>query len=401
MNNTWKRRRWWILTGAVVLAVLILALRPQPVQVEVAPVGRGLFVQTIDEDGKTRVRERYTVSAPLEGNLERIHLKAGDPVEAGMVLAVIQPKVPALLDVRTEQELKERLGAAAATKQRARATLERAQDALSQAKADYERTKALAAGGIVAPARRERDELAVKLAPKDLLPPNFEDQVADHQVEKARAALLRAQTATKDNSTADRRWEIRSPVLGRVLRVFQESEGVVTMGTSLLELADLSELEIIVDVLTTDAVQIQPGAQVWLERWGGSQAVEGRVRLVEPSAFTKISALGVEEQRVNVVIDVVMPNEQWKAVGDGYRVDARIVVFRQDDAVKVPTGALFRDGEEWAVFVVADGHAQKRHVQLGRRSGLEAVVGKGIVPGEYVIVYPSDAVHDGVRLVTR
>jgi HlyD family secretion protein len=400
MMNTRRKRWWWIITGVVVLGVLVAALRPQSVTVETAPVVRGLFVQTVDEDGKTRVRERYTVSAPLEGNVERIHLKAGDPVEEGMLLAVIQPKVPALLDVRTEQELKERLGAAEASKQRTHAALERTQEALNQAKADYERTKALAASGLVAPARLEHDELTVKLATKDLLAAKFEDQAAVHQVEMARAALLRGQNIPKRNAMANQRWEIRSPVLGRVLRVYQESEGMVTLGTPLLELADPADLEVVVDVLTTDAVQIQPGAQVWLEHWGGGKAVAGRVRLVEPSAFTKISTLGVEEQRVNVVLDVVTTDQQWQAVGDGYRVDARIVVFRQDDAVKVPTGALFRDSEEWAVFVVADGHAQKRVIQVGRRSGTEAVVEKGIVPGEYVIIYPSDAVHEGVRVVT-
>jgi HlyD family secretion protein len=190
-------------------------------------------------------------------------------------------------------------------------------------------------------------------------------------------------------------------VLGRVLRVWQESAGIVALGAPLLELADPSDLEVVVDVLTTDAVLIRPGAKVWLERWGGDAAVEGRVRLVEPSAFTKISALGVEEQRVNTVIDIVTASEQWKVVGDGYRVDARIEVFKQDDAVKVPTGALFREGERWAVFAITQGRARKRVVQVSHRNGVEALVEEGLAPGDLIIVYPSDAVQDGVRVVPR
>jgi len=181
----------------------------------------------------------------------------------------------------------------------------------------------------------------------------------------------------------------------------QENEGVVTLGEPLLELADPSDLEVIVDVLTTDAVQIQPGAQVWFERWGGQTLLGGRVRLVEPSGFTKISALGVEEQRVNVVIDIIADGEQWQNVGDGYRVDARIVVLSQDNAVKVPTGALFRDGEQWAVFIIVEGHARKQQIRVTKQSGLEAMVEDGLEPGEHVVVYPSDAVRDGVHVQVR
>jgi HlyD family secretion protein len=244
-------------------------------------------------------------------------------------------------------------------------------------------------------------ELTVTVATKDWIAAKFDDDAANHQVEMARAALLRSQNAARHAPSSDQTWEIFSPVLGRVLRVWQESEGAVTLGAPLLELADPTDLEIVVDVLSTDAVLIRPGAKAWLEQWGGDETVEGRVRLVEPSAFTKISALGVEEQRVNVVIDVVAASEQWRAVGDGYRVDARIEIFRQDDAIKVPTGALFREGETWTVFTVAHGRARKRVVRINRRNGAEALVEAGLEPGEHVIVYPSDAVQDGVRVITR
>lgn len=397
----WKHKGRWLLAALVVAALAGALFIPQQVSVETAEVVRGTFTQTVNEDGKTRVRERYTVSAPLEGTLERIHLKAGDPVEPGMRLAIIHPRAPALLDVRTQQELQERLGAAQATRKRTQAAVERAYATLQQARADLERAKTLAAEDLMAPAQLEQVELALTVATKDWTAAKFEDDAAGHQVEMARAALLRAQNATQQSPAIDQQWEIYSPVLGRVLRVWQESAGSVTLGAPLLELADPSDLEVVVDVLTTDAVLIQPGAKVWLDRWGGDAAVEGRVRLVEPSAFTKISALGVEEQRVNVVIDIVTANEQWKTVGDGYRVDARIEVFSQANVVKVPTGALFREGEHWAVFVVVQERAQKRVVQVSHRNGVEALVEQGVAPGDLIIVYPSDAVQDGVRIVSR
>lgn len=397
----WKKKGWWLLAGLVTAVLAAALFIPQPISVEIAPVVRGVFTQTVNEDGKTRVRERYTVSAPLEGELERIQLKAGDPIEPDMVLAVIHPRMPALLDVRTRQELKERLGAAEATRQRTRAAVARADATLQQARSDFARAQALAAESILAPSRFEQAELAVMVATKDWTAAKFEDAAAGHQVEMARAALLRAQSAAQNSQTPEHHWEIRSPVLGRVLRVWQENAGVVTLGAALLELADPSDLEIVVDVLTTDAILIQPGAKVWIEHWGGDAAIEGRVRLVEPSAFTKISALGVEEQRVNVVIDVITGNEEWKAVGDGYRVVARIEVFTQYDAVKVPTGALFREGEQWAVFAVAQARARKRFVQVSSRNAVEALVESGLAAGEQVIVYPSDAVQDGVRIAPR
>jgi HlyD family secretion protein len=389
---------WWLIGTALVAILLFLGLRPRPLPVDVASVVRGPFESTIEEDGKTRVRERYILSAPLEGTLERIHLKAGDPIEPDMVLAVIRPKQSLLLDNRTVQELSARLRAAEATRQQAQTAVERARAAVTQAKADYARTKTLADAGLAPEAHRERDELTLKLASKDLTAAEFAADVATHQVELAKAAISRVQQPGKTTSS-EQRWEIRSPVLGRVLRVMQESEAPVQPGTPLLELADPLELEVIVDVLTTEAVQIQPGAVVWLERWGGGTSAKGRVRLVEPSGFTKISALGVEEQRVNVVIDIVDPPAAWKNVGDGYRVDTRIVVFHQDDAVKVPTGAMFRDGEHWAVFVVRDGYAHKRQIQTTRRNGNEALVENGLAPGEEVIIYPSDALDDGKAVV--
>jgi HlyD family secretion protein len=383
-----------------VLALLALSFLPQAVPVDVAPVTQGRFEQTVEEDGKTRVRERYVVSAPLAGRVLRIELKEGDAITQQGLLAVMVPAAPALLDVRTERELKERVGAAEDERSRTQAVVERAKAALKQAKADLARAQQLAKDNLVPPAQLEQTELAVTVQAKEFEAAVFQDNVAGHQVELARAALLQARRGIDPKAAPDR-LEIRSPVAGRVLRVLQESEAVVALGAPLLEIADPSDLEVVVDVLTTDAVQIKPGMRVRIERYGANAPLDGRVRLIEPSAFTKVSALGVEEQRVNVLIDLVSPREQWKTLGDGYRVETRVIVFEEANVVKVPTGALFREGEQWAVFALDGNTARKRVVEVGHRNGLEATIAKGLAAGESVIVYPSDAVKNGVKVKRR
>ncbi|MGB9148994.1 MAG: efflux RND transporter periplasmic adaptor subunit [Burkholderiales bacterium] len=391
----------------IVSVVLLLALAgllawsfmPRPLEVEIAQVIKGRFVQTIDEDGRTRVRNRFIVSAPLAGRLERISLLEGDKVEKNAVLANIYPSVPALLDVRTEQELKARVGAAEAGKLRAAVNVERAQVALLQAKADYERTRKLASESFVSPTKLEADRLNVALSEKGLDSAKQEVHLAEHDLEVARSALMQVRNPAAASS--GKLWPVRSPVTGRVLKVVQQNETVVNVGTPLLELGNAHDLEVLVDVLTSEAVRIAPGATVLFERWGGAEKLEGLVRLIEPSAFTKISALGVEEQRVNVIIDIISEPEKWRAVGDGYRVEARIVVNALADATLVPVSALFRDGERWAVFALADGRAVKRNVQTGARSGLVAVVEQGLQPGDNVIIYPGDAVKNEAKVKVR
>lgn len=391
----------------VVLVVFLLALSgllawsfmPRPLEVEISQVIKGRFMQTIDEDGRTRVRNRFLVSAPLAGRLARISLLEGDQVEKNAVLANIYPSVPALLDVRTEQELKARVGAAEAGKLRAAVNVERAQVALLQARADYERTRKLASESFVSPTKLEADRLNVALSDKGLDSAKQEVHLAEHDLEVARAALLQVRNPAAASS--GKLWPVRSPVAGRVLKVVQQNETVVNVGTPLLELGNAHDLEVLVDVLTSEAVRIAPGATVLFERWGGAEKLEGRVRLVEPSAFTKISALGVEEQRVNVIIDITSEPEKWRAVGDGYRVEARIIVNELADATLVPVSALFRDGERWAVFALADGRAVKRIVQTGARGGLVAVVEQGLQPGDNVIIYPGDALKNQAKVKVR
>lgn len=383
--------------GIALLGGLVMAFRPQPVLVEVADVTRGPFEQVIEDDGKTRVRERYVVSAPLAGKLQRITLKAGDAVAAGTVLAAIDPSSPALLDARTERELTERVGAADATRLRAAATVERARAALDKSRADLERTRKLAEKGFISAAQLEQAELEARINLRELEAARYADHAAAHDVAVARAALLQVRDSAAGKPSA-RRWEVRTPVTGQILKVAQESEATVAVGAPLLEVGQPADLEVVVDVLSTDAVQIKPGAPVRFLRWGRAEPLEGRVRRVEPAAFTKVSALGVEEQRVNVVIDLTSPAEKWQSLGDGYKVDANIIVASLDNAIKVPVSALFRDGEQWAVFAVANGKAARRSVQLGRRGGLEAVVEKGLQPGEKVIVHPGDSVRGGLRI---
>jgi HlyD family secretion protein len=392
------RRQWLLVIG---IAVLVLtgfawAFLPRPIPVELAAVARGRFEQTVEEDGKTRVRERYVVSAPLGGKLERIRLDPGDAVQSGTQVASLFPTAPALLDVRTVRELEERVGAAAASLAQARAETARAEVALAQAETDLARSRKLAAEGFISPAAREKAELDVRLQVKMLEATRFAQQGAEHNLAQARAALMRARDVPGGRS-ATAAWPIVSPVTGRVLRVLQENEAVVAIGTPLIEIADPGDLEIVVDVLSTDATRIAPGGVVHVDAGPGLQ-LSGRVRLVEPGAFTKISALGVEEQRVNVIIDFTSPPEAWQALGDAYRVDVRIVVFAHADAVTVPVSTLFREAGGWAVFVAAEGRARQRAVKVGGRSALAAWIEGGLTPGEHVIVYPSDSVIDGARI---
>ncbi len=388
----------WSLGAIVAVALGVCALMPRPVPVETAPVTRGRFVATVDEDGKTRIRERYVVAAPLPGRLTRVQLKAGDPVTADEALASIVPAPAPLLDPRSRREAEERLGAAEAARERSKAVVERAQAETAQAKADLDRVRTLAQRGVSSAQALEHAELAMSVAERDLRAAAFEDHAAKHEVDAAKALLAHYDSG---GSAPPESWTVAAPVSGEVLKVLQESETVVQAGTPILEIGDPRDLEIVTDVLSTDAVEIHPGAAVAIDHWGGPGVLAGRVRRVEPAAFTKISTLGVEEQRVNVLIDMVSPPGEWAGLGDAYQVDTRITAFAQDDATIVPAGALFRTGESWNVYVVKDGRAERRAVTLLRRSGNAAALIAGVQPGDQVILYPNDRVEPGIRVETR
>lgn len=390
-----------IVIAAGLLAVAGIAtwlVMPSPVPVETAAVTKGKFVATVDEDGKTRVRERYVVAAPLAGRLSRIRFKVGDQVQVDDVVATITPSPAPLMDPRTRHQVEEMLGTAEANLARSRAVVERARAQSDQANTDLTRTRTLAQSGASTAQALERAELAVRVADRDLRAAEFQDHAAEHEITQLRALLARYSNNIDEQPEA---WKVTAPVAGAVLKVAQESETIVQPGTPLVDIGDARDIEIVVDVLSTDAVEIRPGAEVTIEHWGGEGKLLGRVRRVEPAAFTKISTLGVEEQRVNVLIDITSPPEQWAKLGDAYQVDARIAVFMQDDATIVPAGALFRRGDDWNVYVVENGRAELRGVKLLRRSGRLAAVASGLAPGERVIVYPGDRVAAGVRVGPR
>ena len=393
------RTRNQIALGVVLAALIALvawALRAPPVSVELAEVRKGVFEQTVSDDGKTRVRERYTVSAPLAGRVERIRLKAGDPVERGQVVALLMPSAPALLDARAVRELQARVGAAEAQQLRARAEVARVMAQRDQAQADFDRQVRLWKEGFISATAREQAELALRTAERTVEAARFSEDAAGHDLNQARAALARYRSGEPGA-----KWEVTSPVTGSVLKVTQESEGTVILGAPLVELADARSLEAVVDVLSQESVAIRPGMPARIDLGRGVAPLAARVRLIEPAAFTKISALGVEEQRVNVVLDFVEPLDTVQTLGDGFRVEAAIVTHRVADVVTVPVGALFRDGEGWAVFVAQDGQAVKRAVKAPLRNGTEALVEDGLKPGERVVVYPSDALRDGSHIQAR
>ncbi|MFM1990147.1 MAG: hypothetical protein RJA99_3104 [Pseudomonadota bacterium] len=390
--------------GAAALALLAWAFAPRPVSVESVRADRGRFEQTIDEDARTRLRERYVVGAPLAGRLARIALREGDEVAADAVVAMLTPALSPLIDERTLGALQSRIEATEAGVLRAAARVERARAVLAQARGEAERSAQLAQKGFVSPTRLETDRLALAAAQADLQAAEQERHVATHDVDQARAAL-----GTARGGRGGRPFEVRSPVAGRVLRIVQPSEASVALGAPLLELGDTGRLEVIAELLTVEALRTKPGDRVSIERWGGPDALEGRVRRIEPSAFTKVSALGVEEQRVNVLIDFAGPPERRAALGDGYRVTVRIVVLEVADAVRVPVGAVFplpraadsSGPARWGVFVPRDGRARIVEVDLGARNGVHAWIRSGLAAGDAVVVYPPASIAEGTRIAER
>jgi HlyD family secretion protein len=401
-----KTKTWITMAGGSLAAVLALgwAFAPRPVQVEVAVVAQGRFEATIDEDGKTRLRDRYVVSAPLAGRLDRVTLREGDAVQAGAIVATLTPVLSPMLDERTLRELQARLEAVQANVQRVNARFEGARVGLQKARNELLRSEQLAGQGFVADTKLETDRLAVLAAQKELDAAVEEQHVAGHEVEQARAALMAVRRPKGTAGAPGRSFVLRAPADGRVLRVAQTSEATVALGTPVLELGDTSHMEIVAQLLTTDALQARPGSRVVIERWGGSGLLEGRVRRMEPAAFTKVSALGVEEQRVNVLIDITSPPAAWQALGDGFRVGVRIVTLAADGAVQVPESAVFPlpDAEGgMAVFALDGGRARLVPVEVAARNGGMAWVKSGVQPGASVIVYPPSAVKDGVRVRSR
>jgi HlyD family secretion protein len=390
----WLTRKRAIWGGVALAAVLLLALllRPAPLPVETAEATRGPLETTVDSEGVTRVRDRYEIAAPVTGRLQRVSLDEGDGVGAGTVVARITPTP---LDPQATQQARARVAAAEAALGEARTRVAQTGEAYAQAARTTARWEAVEDAGGLSRDRRETFQLERASAAREHEASRERERVAAAEVGVARAALI---DVDPDRATGRATVQIRAPEAGRVLRVRERSDRVVAAGTPLLEIGNDAALEVVVDVLSTDAVRIVPGARIRLVEWGGSGDLEARVRLVEPAGFTKVSALGVEEQRVNVVADLLSPPA---GMGDGYRVEARVVVWRGEDVLRVPVTALFREGDEWRVFVVDGRRARLREVTLGHRGVGAAEVTAGLAPGERVVLFPSDQLRDGARVRAR
>ena len=385
-----RARRWVPYVGAVVLAGLVTAgLWPKPVPIETARVTMGALRVTVNEEGKTRIKQRYVVCAPVVGQLRRIPFKAGAEVAAGDTVAVIEPVSPTLLDVRARASSEAKRDTAAANVEKARA-------AHTFATSDLKRTEKLHADKTVSVQELENAQWREASAAK-------EEAAAESALRQAEAELAEFMPSTLGATNAPYQpQEVKAPIRGRVLRVQEENARVVLMGTPLLEIGDPTDLEVVIEVLSRDGAAVAPGSKVEFEQWGRPDAppLLGQVRLVEPAAFTKISALGVEEQRVNVVADLLTPPEERRNVGDNFRVEAKIILWEATNAVKAPAGALFRHGEQWAAFVVANGRAELRVVKAGRSNGIEMQVLEGLREGEEVAIYPGSRVRQGQRVRT-
>lgn len=382
--------------SAVVAALLAVAFWPESVEVDVAAVSRGPLVVTVDEEGRTRVRERFVVAAPVTGRLLRIALEPGDRVKRGDAVARIQPEPPPLLDARTRAEAQAVAESARAAVGRARAEEQRAAAGLAQAERELARARRLADAGALPVQDRDAREADARLAREAVAAAEFASSGATAEQRRAEARLLSSAGVAAGAAVA-----VTAPVDGVILRRLRESEGFVPAGEPLVELGDPAQLEIVSDLLSTDAVRVKEGARVIVGQPGSAVELDAVVRRIEPGGFTKVSALGVEEQRVNVILEPAPGSAEDVALGDAYRVDIRVVLWEASDVLKVPTSALFRDRDEWAVFVVSDGRARLTRVELGQQTGREAQVVSGLGEGALVIVHPGDLVVDGARVRVR
>ncbi len=396
MQLHWRRNLGLALVGVVIVAAIAWGFRPPARSVDLATAVRAALQVTVDEEGKSRVIDRYVISAPVGGYMPRITYKVGDSVAQGDTVLALEPIRPAALDARSRAAAQAQVAAATAALRAAQEKVQAAQADAQQAQAEYQRLQGLRANQLISANDLDRARTQAETTEASRRSAEFGVQVSRYELESAKTALMYAGGGGK----ASDRIAITTPVAGRVLKLYQESEGIVAAGQPLLAVGDPQRLEIAVDLLSSDAVQIAPGMEVILRNWGGAP-LQARVRLIEPVGFTKISALGVEEQRVTVIADLTSPAEQWRNLGDGYRVDASFVLWQGDDVLQIPESALFRDGARWQAFVVADGHAQLRNVQPGRRNGLQAQVLGGIAAGEQVVTHPDDKLYDGAPVAQR
>lgn len=401
MNFTNKRLLIWGSISLLVLAGLLAAFWPRTLFVDIESVETGPMMLTVGDEGETRVVDVFVVSAPVTGRLRRIETEPGDEVIAGAtIIAEIEPTQSDLLDPRTEAEANAQLSAAESAVSLAGAELEKAEAELRFAESELVRSRELASKGTISERDLEAAERAYDTSRASLGVAQANMQVSQYELERARAQLM------SPSEMAQRRKlceciNINSPVDGRVLRVLRESEGFVQAGQGLVEIGNPERLEIVVDLLSIDAVKIKAGDPALIDNWGGKDVINARVRRVEPFGFTKVSALGIEEKRVNVVLDIISPRQEWETLGHGYQVDVRIVLWEDDEALKAPLTALFRNGKDWVVFVVEAGKAKKRIVEVGNTTSSEAQILSGLSAGDKIVVYPGEGIDEGIRIAAR
>ncbi|MEA3348592.1 MAG: HlyD family efflux transporter periplasmic adaptor subunit [Pseudomonadota bacterium] len=385
-----------LLVGGALIAALVYGFRPQPVRVDMVVVKSGPLTVTIAEEGRTRVIDRYIISAPITAMMARIDFDVGDAIIAGDPLVILHPLVPAALDRRSRAQAQARLAAAEATLKAAREEVEKSRAQLTLVQTRQKRITNIVALQGLAQDRLDEMESLVKQSRAGLKSAEFMVEVARYERQAALAVLEFAKTAAAPGEAE--KIVLKAPVSGRVLKLFQESAGVVNAGQSLLEIGDPQTLEVEVDLLSADAVRVRPGMQVLFSRWGGKKELSGIVKRVEPRGFTKISALGVEEQRVWVIVDFSESAEMLQHLGDGYRLEANFILWHDDAVLKVPGSALFRLDDAWALFVVEEGRAHQRRVEVGRRGGIYVQILSGLKTGTTVINHPGDTIVDGCQV---
>lgn len=384
-----KKRSAYLAIAAAGVAALVYAFRSQPTLVETSRVSRGPLSVSVDEDGETRIRDRYTITTPVDGRIRRVLLEEGDSIRAGAVIAHIDPGV---LDARGREQATAHLRELEDARSEATLRVTQARTELAQATRDRDRTDRLVAEGALARRDSEVADMTVRLRAAELEAATLRVQELEHEVEGARAALLEAGRNGATPVT------VRAPITGRVLRVLGRDERVAPAGTPIVELGDPADMDVSIQVLSTDAVSVHPGAPVSIEGWGGARPLTAGVRRVEASAFTKVSALGVEEQRVEVIAWIEHPPP---TLGDRYRVRVHIVTWESEDVLQMPVSALARDGRGWYVYVVRDERARRRDVEVGHRNDRQAEIRMGLAEGDIVVQYPSDRISDGTRVRTN
>jgi HlyD family secretion protein len=394
------RRRIFIITVAVIIVLAVAyGFMPKPLPVDVAQALRGPMRVTIDEEGKTRVRDRFVISAPVAGYLRRIELEVGDPVKKGQVVAELEPLRSSVLDPRARAEALATVSSAQAALHAAKENARAAEAAAEYAKKNLERQKELFGKGYTAKDTIEQADTDAKRTEANLLSAEAAVRAARSEMERAQSLL--GHSAAEGAADRERIVEVRAPAAGRLLKLHHESEGVVNSGDPIIDIGDPEKIEVKIEVLSADAVRIKTSTPVLFERWGGAEPLSGAVRIVEPAAFTKVSSLGVEEQRVLVIADITSLPETWKRLGDAYRVEASFIIWEGRDVLQVPASALFRKGEGWAVFIYENRRARLREVIVGHRNGLVAEIVSGIADKEMVITHPDELIKDGSRVRLR